>query len=215
MIMTNSSSIPQSADPKAIGQQLLQQAHTRDGLAEIYAGALFLLVSGLISVQLVLPRESMGFRTAVLASAFLIPILGISAKWVLKRVRRRYLVERWGFVEYNLIDRKRIGLGFLFAALMALVLFGVVPRLSHPDIWYLAGTGLFGGAILAWGGRLPRFVIQGAVMATTGVLVAFWGVPLQTGFAIVFGFQGMVTLVSGCVVFVRFMRQPIERGEFA
>jgi hypothetical protein len=211
--MGDAPSLPDTADPDAIGQRLLQQAHIRDGLAEVYAGALFLLLSGLISVQLLLPRESMGFRVAVLASAFLIPILGISAKWVLKRVRTRYLIERWGFVEYKLIDRKRIGLGILFAALVALLLFGVVPRLSQPDFWLLGGTGLFGGAILAWGGRLLRFVIEGAVMATTGVLLAFSGVSLETGFAILFGFQGLLILAAGCVVFLRFMRAPIERGE--
>jgi hypothetical protein len=164
-------------------------------------------------MRLLLPRESIGFRAVVLASSFLIPILGISAKWVLKRVRRRYLIERWGFVEYKLIERKRIGLGILVAALMALALFGAVPRLSQPDVWRLAGTGLIGGAILAWGGRLPRFVMQGAVMATAGVLVAFSGVRLETGFAILFGFQGLMILVSGCVVFLRFVRQPIERGD--
>ncbi|MEX2304238.1 MAG: hypothetical protein WD733_25060 [Bryobacterales bacterium] len=211
--MAYESSLSSGADPNAIGQRLLQRAHVRDGLAEIYAGALFLLLAGLISAQLLLPRDSMGFRAAVLASSFLIPVLGVSAKWVLKRVRGRYLIERWGFVENKLIDRKQIGLGILFAALVGLLLFGVVPRLSQPDFWLLAGSGVFGGAILAWGGRLPRFVIEGAVMATTGVLVAFSSLELDTGFAILFGFQGLMILATGCVVFLRFIRQPIEPGE--
>ena len=178
-------------------------------------GAFFVLASGLICAQLLLPRESPGFRVAVFASALLLPMAVFGKVWVLKWVRRRFLIERWGFVEYKLIDRKRIGIGILIAAMMALAIFGVVPRLSQPDRWLLAGTGLFWGAVLAWSGRLPRFVIGGAVMATTGVLVAFSGVSREAGFAILFGFQGLLSLVSGCVVFLRFIRQPIERGDSA
>jgi hypothetical protein len=203
--MSDSSSFAPGADPKAIGRQLLQQAHLRDGLAEIWMGAFFLLASGFIYARLALPRESTGFRVVALVSAFLLPLLAFSAKWVLKKVRTRYLIERWGFAEYKLINWKRIGLGILVAALMAVVLFGV-------DSWRLAGMGLVGGAFVAWTGRLLRFVIEGAAMATTGLVVAFSGVSPDVGFAIVFGVQGLITLASGCVVFLRFIRQPIERG---
>lgn len=211
--MRNSSSLAGPADPNAIARRLMQRAHNRDGLPEIAVGLYFLLASALIYAQVVLPRQSIGFIAAVLTFSLLFPVVCIGSPWALKWVRRRYLIERVGYVEYKPIGRRQIGFGIVLAALAVLALFGVVPRLSQPDRWLLAGTGLFGGALMAWCGRLPRFVIGGVVMAATGVFVAFAGVSLQIGFTMLFGFQGLVTLVSGCVVFLRFIRQPIETGE--
>ena len=211
--MRNSSSLAGPADPNAIARRLMQRAHNRDGLPEIAVGLYFLLASSLTYAQVVLPRQSIGFIAAVLTFSLLFPVVCIGSPWALKWVRRRYLIERVGYVEYKPIGRRQIGFGIVLAALAVLALFGVVPRLSQPDRWLLAGTGLFGGALMAWCGRLPRFVIGGVVMAATGVFVAFAGVSLQIGFTMLFGFQGLVTLVSGCVVFLRFIRQPIETGE--
>lgn len=123
------------------------------------------------------------------------------------------MIERVGYVQYKPIGRRQIGFGIALAALVVLVLFGIVPRLSQPDRWLLSGTGLFSGALLAWSGRLPRFLIGGVTMAAAGAFVAFAGFSLQIGFTLLFGFQGMVSLVSGGVVFLRFIRQPIETGE--
>ena len=211
--MRNSSSLAGPADPNAIARRLMQRAHNRDGLPEIAVGLYFLLASSLTYAQVVLPRQSIGFIAAVLTFSLLFPVVCIGSPWTLKWVRRRYLIERVGYVEYEPIGRRQIGFGIMLAVLVVLALFGVVPRLSQPDRWLLAGTGLFGGALMAWCGRLPRFVIGGVVMAATGVFVAFAGVSLQIGFTMLFGFQGLVTLVSGCVVFLRFIRQPIETGE--
>jgi hypothetical protein len=209
--MPNSSSFPH--DPNAMAQRLMQSAHTRDGLPEIAVGLSFLFASGLIYAQATLRRESIGFEAAVLAFAFLFPLLCLGSPWALKWVRRRYLIERLGYVQHKPIARKQIGVGIMLGVLMAVTLFAVVTRVSRPDGWLLAGTGLFGGALAALGGRLPRFVIGGALMAVTGLVVAFSGVSLEIGFAILFGFQGLVTLIAGGLVFLRFIRQPIETGE--
>ena len=64
--------IPRTADPDAIARRLIQRAHNRDGLPEIAIGLSFLLVSGLIFVQVLLPRGSNGFKLAALALALLI-----------------------------------------------------------------------------------------------------------------------------------------------
>lgn len=210
--MTHSSSLAGSSDPDAIARRLMQRAHNRDGLPEIAAGIGFLIAAGLMYAQVALPRESIGFKVAVLAFAFLLLPLYFGSLWALKWVRRRYLIGRVGYVQGKPIGRKRIAFGIAGAALIALLLFGVVPRLSQPDRWLLAGTGLFGGALMAWCGRLLRFVVGGLVMAA-GVCVAFAGVSLEIGFAMLFGFQGLATVLSGGVVFLRFIRQPAGAGE--
>jgi len=211
--MTSSSSFPPVGDPNAIAKRLIQRAHNRDGLPEIAVGLTFMLVGALSYAQVLLPRESIGFKAAVLALALLIPVLCMGTPRALSWVRRRYLIERVGYVESKPICRKQIGIGITLAAVAALVLFGVVTQFSQPDRWVLAGTGLFGGAIAALSGQLPRFVIGGALMAATGMVIAFAGVSLQIGFAVLFGFQGLLALISGAVVFLGFIRQTVEPGE--
>jgi hypothetical protein len=56
-------------------------------------------------------------------------------------------------------------------------------------------------------------LVNGALMAATGMILACSGVSLDRGFAILYGFEGVVCLVSGGVVCLRFMRQPLETGE--
>jgi len=196
-----------------MARRLIQRAHNRDGLPEIVLGVSFLLVAGLTYAQVMLPRESMGFKAAVVAFASLFPILCFASPWVLRWVRTRYLIGRSGYVVPKPISRKQIGIGLALAVLMTVTLFGIAPQLSQPNRWILAGTGLFGGGLAAFCGRLPRFVIGGLLMAAMGITVGLSGVSLETGFAILFGFQGILALTSGGVIFLRFIRGPIDPGE--
>ncbi len=210
--MTRSSSCPPVADPGAIAKRLIQRAYHRDGLPEIAVGLTFLVVGALSYAQALLPRESISFKVDILALALLIPALCIGSPLALKWVRRRYLIDRVGYVESRPVGRRQIGIGIAVAVVAAVALFGVVPQFSQPDRWVLAGTGLLGGALAALSGRLARFVVGGVLVAATGIIVAFSGASLQTGFAVLFGFQGLLAFISGGVVFWRFIRQPIEPG---
>ena len=200
-----------------MAKRLIQRAHNRDGLPEIAMGLTFLIVGALSYAQALLPRESTGFLAAVLVLALVTPVLCIGAPQALKWVRRRYLIERVGYVESKPIGGKRMGMGIglalVVAVAMAVALFGAVTRSAQPDRWVLAGTGLFGGALAVLCGQLPRFVVGGVLMAVTGAAIAFSGVSLPIGFAMLFGLLGLLALVSGSVVFFRFMRQPAEPGE--
>jgi hypothetical protein len=91
--------------------------------------------------------------------------------------------------------------------------FAAIKGSFPPASLMLARTGIGGGLLAALSGGIPRFVIGGIVMAATGILVAFSRVSLGLGFAILFGLMGALTLVSGCVVFLLFVRQPAETGE--
>jgi hypothetical protein len=210
--MSSSSSCHPVGDPSAIAKRLIQSAHNRDGLPEIVTGLTFLFIAVLIYAQVLLPRESIEFKASVIGLSLLIPALCIGSPFALKWVRRRYLIDRVGYVEPKSIGRKQIAIGIMLAFAMAVALFGLV-QLSQPDRWVLVGTGLFGGALAALSGGLPRFVVGGVLIAATGMVLAASGVSLQTGFAILFGFQGLLALISGGVVFLRFIRQPIDPGK--
>jgi len=211
--MPKTAYLPRNADPAAAARQLIQRAHNQDGLPEIAVGTTFLLISCLICLQLTLPKGSLARNAAIIALALLIPLLCAGTPWMVRWVRSRYLLERVGYVRQYPITRRQIALGFTLALLTAAALLGTVATTSRPDGWLLAATGLFGGALAAWAGRLPRFAVYGIVMAATGLILALSTVPLELGFAILFGLTGLLILVSGCVVLSRLIRQPLETGE--
>ncbi|MGA7341052.1 MAG: hypothetical protein WBE72_07810 [Terracidiphilus sp.] len=211
--MTRSPSTVFTESPDAMARRLMQKAHNRDGLPEIAVGLILLAVSGLIYTQSILPRGSVAFKAAVLAIAILIPVLCFASPPAVRRLRSRYLIGRVGYVRPKPIALKPILSGILLALGMFAVLFGVVPRLAHPNFWLLAGSGLLAGAIAAWGGRSLRFAVGGIAAAAAGLLLALSSVSLQTGFSLLWGFVGILSLVSGCVALARLLRSPFESGE--
>ena len=58
------------------------------------------MAAGLIYAQQVLPRHSPGWVAAILGYALGFPILCLAGWSLVKRARRRWLVERAGYVEY-------------------------------------------------------------------------------------------------------------------
>jgi len=208
--MNNASSCLPSGDPDAIARRLIQRAHNQDGLPEIFAGLSFLIIGSFSCAQALVAPRSIPFKAASIALSVLIPVLCIGSPLALKWLRRRYLIHRFGYVASQPHGRKQIRMRITVAVVVAIALIGLVTLLSRPDHWLLAGTGLFGGVLAAMAGQRARFVIGGAIMAATGIILAFYQVPLQAGFAILFGFPGVLALLSGAVVFTRFIRQPIE-----
>lgn len=205
---------PVTANPDHVANSLIQKAHNRDGLPEIAIGVIFLAVAGLLWADVVLPPGSAGHKAGALVFGLVVPTLILVSQWAIKKVRRRYLIERVGYVEFKPVNRKRsflvIAIAFAVAIAAAFAAFkGAFP----PASWFLAGLGIFGGALAAHAGRIPRFVIGGMVMAVLGILIGFSRVSLGLGQAIFYGFMGLLSLVSGIVVLLLFLRKPTGMGE--
>jgi hypothetical protein len=211
--MPHSTLISQPGDPDAIARQLIQRAHNNDGLPEMAVGLFFLLCASLIYAQVVFPAGSIESKAAAVAFAVLCPVLCFATPRAIRWVRGHYLIDRSGYVQHKPSSRKEIVTGIGFAVLVAVALFGVVNTAPRSHSWLLAVTGLFGGLLTVFSGRLPRFFIGGALMALAGGVLALAGVSLEIGFTILFGLMGLVALISGCVVFFRLIQQPIEAGE--
>jgi hypothetical protein len=213
--MAKPTSFPSAEDPERLGGRLMQQAWNRDGLPEIAIGLTLLLASGLIYAQTVWPKNTPGFKIAVISFAILLPVLTFSAGPLLKRLRARFLVERSGYVQYKPMQRKHLGMSILFALALALLLFVASRLLPNPERWVLALTGILGGSLQVWAGQATgqrRFVLYGVCWAVAGALLAGSSVPFQPGMAMLFGLQGVVSLISGAIVFGRFLRKPVEES---
>jgi hypothetical protein len=201
------------SNPDAAARRLMQRAHNRDGLPEIAVGVGFLAVALLMWMQVVFQPGSLAYGASTLGMILLVALICGGSPWAIKWARRRFLTERVGYVQLKPAPRRQsiviIGIAVVVAAAAAWAAYrGSVP----PRGWVLTGTGILGGLIAAFAGRLPRYVVGGVVMAVVGIALGFSRVPMETGFLILYGSMGMLSLVSGCVVFLHLLRMPEERA---
>lgn len=191
-------------NPDALANRMMREANNRDGLPEIAAGVTLLAASALIGAQVIFPRGSAGFRTASLAFAVVIPALCLAAAPALRWIRGRYLIEKVGYVEHRPAPRWPM----ILSAAIAIAAMPLLYFIQPLDRWLVSGTGILGGLLLAMCGRQRRFYAAGVLMAVAGLFIGASGATLEQGFATLFAFQGLVTLIPGGIIFARLLRQP-------
>ncbi len=212
--------------PDAIANRLMTKAEYRDGLQEIAIGIMILSLAGLMLTPEVF--KFFTYKAFNWGGLLLFPI-GLGSQWVIRRVRKRYLIEKVGYVKLKPVNRKLLGVrlavilgcSFVIAALVAFLTFKAVIA-SHrggvathwslfpPISWVILGMGIFGGAIMVFRVRLLHYVIGGVIMVALSIVLAFSGASLNVGLTILYGFAGLLPLVSGCVVFFLFIRKQDE-----
>jgi hypothetical protein len=211
--MENVTSHSMVENPEVMARRLMQRAHNLDGLPEMAAGVTLLVAAALIEAQVIFPGGTIGFKLASVAFGLVIPAMILIAQWAIKWIRRRFLMEHVGFVELKPADRKRVGAIFAIAALVGgAAAYVAAKRIFLPGSWLVLETGIMLGALAALSGRSLRFVVGGVAVALAGILIAAQRVDRDPGMAMLFGFAGLLALVSGVVVFARFMGQK-ESGE--
>jgi hypothetical protein len=227
--MLDSSFHPIGESPDAIANRLMNKAEYRDGLQEIAIGVLILTFAGLMLPPAVF--KFFTYKGLNWSGLLLIPI-SFGSQWAIKKVRGRYLLGKVGYVKLKPVNRKRLGVrlglilgcAFVVAVLAAVVTFKAViathdaggagpGSMFPPSSWLILGMGILGGGFMVFRVRLLRYVIGGVVMAVMGTLLAVSGASLNLGLAILYCYAGLLTLVSGCVVFFLFTRNLDEAGE--
>lgn len=198
-------------NPDVAARRLMQRANNRDGLPEIAIGICFLTVAFLVWVELAFQPGSFAYRASWWGMLLLLSPMIAASPWAIKSVRRRFLMERVGYVELKPVPRKRSILVIAIAIVTAgVTTWAAYRRAIPPASWLLAAIGIGGGLLTAYAGRLPRFIVGGVVMAALGISLGFRRVTLDVGSLILYGSIGMLSLVSGCVVLLRFLRMPKE-----
>ena len=77
----------------------------------------------------------------------------------------------------------------------------------------LAAAAMTWGALTVTFGRSWRYWVTAVVALAVGTWLTFTNVELGLGFAILWGGLGLISLISGTVVLLRFLRQPVESEE--
>lgn len=208
---------PAMEDPDRLAGRLMQRAWNRDGLPEIAIGLFFLFMSAVFAAQHFLEKEWPVFRAMPVVIVLIFPLTFLmphAVKWA----RNRYLVERAGYVESKpptVKGRVRMASIAAITAIVAViaVVFAIRNLAPLSSQWILAGAGVFCGALLPVCGRALRFVFIGAIVAATGILLGIYDVGFGLGWTIFYGVGGAVTMISGTVVLLRFLRKTREAGD--
>ena len=208
----------------------MEKAEYRDGLQEIAIGVLILIFAGMTASDVIFKPGSFGSKASFWGMTLLMPVIGLGSQWAIKKVRKRFLIGKTGYVKLKPVNRKRVGirlgiamgLACVIAVLATFAMLKVVIAthrgVAHwgffpPAGWAFVGMGIFGGAIMVFRVRSPRYGIGGVIMAAMGILLAFSSVSLNVGLTILYGFAGLLPLIAGSVAFCLYLRQPAEPGQ--
>ncbi len=215
---------PATEDPDRLARRLIQKAHNRDGVPEIAVGICLLLLAGITALQLKLAHGLLlhgSLLRGVVSMALVLlgfPAIGFAWGPAIKWVRNRWLIERTGYVEMKPPSTTRRVLGLSIAMFVAMIVAAAVAaeiraHIASPRQWILPGTGVLYGALFPVCGRSLRFVFNGAVVAVTGILLGVYNVRYGTGWMVLYGVAGAITVISGLVVLIRYLRQTPDAGD--
>jgi len=219
-------------NPDAIAKRLMQKVEFRDGLQEIMIGISILMFAVWNGLVIAFQHGFLAHKGVISYFMLVMMPLPVLMGLMIKKVRQRFLIDKVGYVKLKPVNRKQLGirqgitmgLAFIVAALAMFVTLkmviasrngGGVPHwgLFTPAGWVFVGNGIVGGAIMIFRVRLTRYLIGGVMMVALGILLALNGVSLNVGITILYGFAGLLALISGSVVFFLILRQPAESGE--
>lgn len=184
-----------------------------DGLPEIAVGLLLLAAGGIL--QLWHDFQEGGWLGGLLAAGAILLLVagGFVAKQLVQSLKERLTYPRTGYAAFrNEPDpnAQRLWLVALFAVVIFTLLF---PRAGELPL----GIGIFLGAMLAYlghRGQLRRFYFLAVGAVIVGIVAALW-LDEIAGTAALFVGTGVLLLISGAIVFLRYLRRHAAAGEDA
>ena len=204
-------------DPATRSQLRAIQYWYMDGIFEIGFGLLCIVLGAYLAVDELLQ----GTWFATLVDLLLVGVViggAFSVRWLVQVWKERVTFPRTGYVSYSR-ERSRgqtILAGVIVLGALALMIF----LLSRVELQTLARplvTGIiFGIAMIfvGWRTSLNRFYLHGLFSMLLGVGIAFstWG--NYVGLAVFYLVIGLVIIVSGMILLVKYLRQnPAPREE--
>jgi len=194
-------------------EQRVKRYWFKDGLGELVAGGMILLIGLYFAGQEWLPGGSMG-RTLLQSSLVLLVISGtLATRWLVNALKTRLTYPRTGYVEYepgpkNTPSRRVFTAGIAISVSALLVMFG---RSFGSFNWLPGFTGLLFGAVFiilrARSNGVGRFYILGTFCIILGMALSFSGLPMGYSLGLFYGLTGIVSMLSGAITLLRYLRE--------
>lgn len=184
-----------------------------DGIAELSLGGMFLLLGVYFGLQGYLGEDSQA-SVIMQVGLFVIVFAGIvGVGWVVNTLKARITYPRTGYVEYrkdgqDIKQRRNIFIGVALALVAAsIILFDFFRNLDSM----ILGTGVLVGAVfIALRGKstgATRFHVVGVFSILLGVTLSLDKLPQEYNLALFYGLFGIVVMISGGIVLLRYLRE--------
>lgn len=191
-------------DPLVDAQRAAGRYWNVDGIAEIYAGCLFLLVPVLTLCSAYLPYGNLwfglGFPVGLMGGIF-------AGRPVIAAIRRRLTYPRTGYVALR--RRPTDAAGVTLTLVVVAVIVFLVATKGNWSAGVYAATGLISGIFNLHLGRsmsLARFYFLGLVSIATGAVLAVADPPVSLGMSVLWGVLGVGCLITGGITLRRYLR---------
>jgi hypothetical protein len=174
-----------------------------DGLAELYIGAIWLLVAMFLFIWGVMEKTSPWYKPLLIGGTLLWMGAILGGQRIVTAIKNRVTYPRTGYVACAKPKAKMWVLPLIILALLAMLPFG-------PQQLVLPATGLVGAAIaiaVALTTGVKRLYILGGLFLVIGVALGAANVELDRGFSLLFGLAGAECILSGGLTLRRYLQQ--------
>jgi len=181
-----------------------------DGLPELGFGLICLLLAAYFYIQSTLAADTL--LSQVLNLSFILLIIGggLASNRLISYLKRRITYPRTGYVAYRRSPRsRRLVLG-LAAGLISASLVGLLSFTESNSFWMPTATALLIAAVfayIAYRGSSNRYYLLALASLVIGAITALAGLTDLLGLAVYYGGMGLVQVVSGGLVFRRFLAE--------
>jgi uncharacterized membrane protein YjjP (DUF1212 family) len=185
----------------------------QDGLNEITAGILLVLVGLYLAVESAIPRTA-PLRTWIAGGLLvLVAGLGLGVRRVVVALKDRYVHPRTGYIALLQGNPRSRWLAGLLGGVIA-ALFAIVARAPAAVAWIPAVQGLVLGLLFLATWRrveLTRFPVEGILCALAGLGCSVLGIDESLASGLVFVWAGLVMAVGGALAFRSYQRTAPAR----
>ena len=181
-----------------------------DGLAELSAGVVSVLLAGLFSLWQVF--FTWRWSLPVLLLAGLAGSFGL--RLVIQRIKERSTYPHTGYVAplTGLENRRAAAVLFAFTILLLGLNYYLTRQGAPAALWSPALAGLVFGFFFIWTGvltRLQRLIFLGGFSCLLGIVLSLLAVPFFTSLAIVCAAAGGILIVLGVRTRRQYLRQTL------
>ncbi len=194
-------------------EQRVKRYWYTDGIGELMAGGMLLLLGLYFSVQQYFGDQSL--VGVILQSSFVLILIGgvIIAGRLINLLKIRFTYPRTGYVEYRTNEKNANWRRIFTAAIgMTVAIFSVViaRRVDAIDSM-VAVTGVLAAVILlvkqGWSSGVQRFYILSAASLLLGIVLSVSGLPRGYNLGAFYGLMGTITIISGSLTLHRYLRE--------
>jgi len=194
-------------------EQRIKRYWYSDGIAELAVGGMFALLGLYFGIQGIFEDKS-PISVILQVSLVFVMIAGFTGVgWLVKTIKARLTYPRTGYVEYRVNDneaKQRRRLVITVGIIITAASIVLVDFFQKVDEMVLATGVLVGVIFISLRGKssgVQRFYVTGSLAIVLGIVLSFSKLTQVYNLALFYGVLGIVTLIFGVLVLIKYLRE--------